>query len=101
MGKVVINNCYGGFSISEEARNWLEDHGLKVESVYYIDSRHHPLLIQCVEELGEKASGIFADLIIKEFEGDLYRIEEYDGAEQVETPNSIEWINVNDTSASW
>ena len=96
MGRVVINTCYGGFSLSDEACEWLEDHGLEIESAYYPGSRNHPLLIQCVEELGNEASGMFSNLMIEEFEGDLYHINEYDGKEWVETPNTTNWNNIND-----
>lgn len=100
MGRVVINTCYGGFDLSEEACNWLKEKDFEIPYPYYDAPRHHPLLIQCVEELRDKASGFLAELIIKEFEGDIYRICEYDGLEWVETPNDIDWVNVNNTSAS-
>lgn len=97
MGRVVINNCYGGFSLSDEACEWLEEHNIEIESNYYLDiPRHHPLLIQCVEELGNEASGIFSNLMIEEFEGNIYRIDEYDGKEIVQTPDTINWDNIND-----
>lgn len=109
MGKAVINTCYGGFGISEEAYNWLKEHNIDKELIHksyndisesyqyhYYGSRHYPLFIKCVEELGEKASGWLAELRVVEFEGDLYRIDEYDGYESVETPNDIRWTNVNE-----
>lgn len=96
MGRVVINACYGGFHLSDLACEWLKEHGLEIESAYYPGLRHHPLLIQCVEELGERASDTFSELIIEEFEGDIYRICDYDGKEWVETPVSLGWININD-----
>jgi hypothetical protein len=54
-------------------------------------SRHDPILVQVVEELGEKANGSCARLAIEEVSGP-YRIDEYDGFESVETPNSYDWI---------
>jgi hypothetical protein len=58
---------------------------------YYMNvSRHDPALIQVVEELGEKANGIHADLQIEEVEG-LYRIDEYDGNESVVAPDGYDW----------
>ena len=54
-------------------------------------SRHDPILVQVVEELGEKADGMCAKLAIAEVSGP-YRIDEYDGFESVETPNSYDWI---------
>lgn len=54
-------------------------------------SRHDPVLVQVVEELGEKANGRYANLQIAEVDGP-YRIDEYDGFESVETPNTYDWI---------
>jgi hypothetical protein len=54
-------------------------------------SRHDPILVQVVEELGEKANGSYAKLAIAEVSGP-YRIDEYDGFESVETPGSYDWI---------
>lgn len=53
--------------------------------------RHDPILVQVVEELGDKANGNYAELSIAEVNGP-YRIDEYDGYESVETPNSYDWI---------
>ena len=53
--------------------------------------RHDPILVQVVEELGVKANGNYADLAIAEVNGP-YRIDEYDGMETVETPNSYDWV---------
>jgi hypothetical protein len=57
-------------------------------------SRHDPVLVQVVEELGtERASGPYARLLIAEVpSGGKYRIDEYEGCESVETPDSYEWI---------
>lgn len=47
-------------------------------------SRHGPLLVQVVEELGAAANGKFADLKVIEIpDGTDYSIEEYDGSEWV------------------
>jgi hypothetical protein len=53
--------------------------------------RHDPILVQVVEELGDKANGSYAKLAIAEVSGP-YRIDEYDGNESVETPGSYDWI---------
>lgn len=53
--------------------------------------RHDPVLVQVVEELGDKASGKYAKLRIAEVSGS-YRIDEYDGNESVKTPTSYNWI---------
>ena len=54
-------------------------------------SRHDPILVQVVEELGDKANGMCAKLAIDEISGP-YRIDEYDGFESVECPDSYDWI---------
>jgi hypothetical protein len=53
--------------------------------------RHDPILVQVVEELGEKANGECAKLAIDEISGP-YRIDEYDGFESVKTPGGYDWI---------
>lgn len=52
--------------------------------------RNDPVLVQVVEELGDKASGKYSKLRVVEVDG-LYKINEYDGYESVETPDQIEW----------
>ena len=112
MNKIVINGDYGGFGLSDKAIEWMIDNGLeedyyevnpdyRPESIwqnhYYLNSllpRHHPLLIQAVEKFGEEANGSAADLKVVEIEGNVYRIDEYDGWEDVETPDTIEWITI-------
>ena len=58
-------------------------------------SRHDPILVKVVEELGEKANGGYADLQIEEVEG-LYHINEYDGMERVMTPSDYKWENADE-----
>ena len=81
--KVVINNCHGGFSLSEEA---FKELGLKWEGYGYPEmERNDPKLVACVEKLGsEKAGGGFAQLKIVEVPDNVdWYIEEYDGMEWV------------------
>ena len=97
MTKIVYNACYGGFGISAQAidRYW----EIKGESRpdpehwWYGDvKRDDPILAQVVEELGEGANGSHAYLNICEIpKGTLYRIEEYDGMENVVTQDGYEW----------
>lgn len=63
---------------------------------YPIDSRHDPILVQVVEELGIYANGDCADLKIFKTESNLYRIDEYDGLETVITPemDSYSYIKI-------
>lgn len=53
--------------------------------------RHDPVLVQVVEELGEKANGNYAKLAIDEVHRS-YRIDEYDGYESVMTSGDYDWI---------
>jgi len=86
--KVVYNACFGGFGLSDEAEaRYAELSG----SDGGYQSRHDPILVRVVEELGEAASG---NLRIAEIEGSIYRIDEYDGSESVETPDSYDWVQI-------
>lgn len=92
MHKIVINNCYGGFGLSETAQKWLKDH-------YGIDDsdelqRHDPRLVECVETLGDEANERCANLIICTIDSNRYRIDEYDGFEFIEVPDSISWVEI-------
>lgn len=112
MTKVVYNACYGGFGLSNEAKDRMVELGYEMEvnpnydprpgvewynrtqkyKIYDEDiSRHNPILVQVVLELKDKANGDCANLAIKEVDGP-YRIDEYDGFESVETPGSYDWI---------
>ena len=63
--------------------------------LYFSDrdiERNDPVLVQVVEELGDLANGPYAKLKITEVPaGTLYRIDEYDGSESVETKDTYEW----------
>lgn len=86
MQKIVINTCYGGFGLSEEAEEYLNNiDPLGSWEDPYSFSRDHVALIKVVEELGSYvASGSFASLKIVEIpDGVEWQIEEYDGVEWV------------------
>lgn len=54
--------------------------------------RADPVLAQVVEELGDRANGDFAKLEIEEVPtGTLYRIDEYDGMENVILSGGYDW----------
>jgi hypothetical protein len=109
MTKVVYNNCFGGFGLSNEAMDRMvelgytgftlnSEHKPNKKSMFnhkyfeeYDISRHDPILVQVVEELGNNANGDCAELRIQEVNGP-YRIDEYDGNETVQTPSSYDWI---------
>jgi len=94
--KVVYNACFGGFGLSDAAKErYAELTGADVSNYHRWDfTRHDPALVQVVEELGDAASGFCGNLQIAEIEGSVYRIDEYDGAETVETPDSVEWVQI-------
>lgn len=100
MKKIVINVCYGGFSLSREAMklgrelsgnpNWGDYEILNGNSYYPEVKRDDPILVRVVEILGEGANGACAQLQVKEVDG-KYRICEYDGTEWIETPEDMKW----------
>ena len=64
------------------------------DTFYYgdIEDRSDPVLIQVVEELGEKANGMCAKLVIEDIPaGSRYRIDEYDGLEHIEYADDVDW----------
>ena len=103
--KIVINACYGGFSLSKEAillarqlsgnPTWgdvvlagekYSDGSLKI----VIINSYHPnikrtdkILVQVVEQLKDKAYGACASLEIRRVCG-KYRINQFDGYEYIE-----------------
>jgi hypothetical protein len=116
MHKVVYNTCYGGFSLSMSAIEWLNAHcedpelkqlikdnledKSKLHLVYEIvdffdNKRHHKDLVAVVEALGDRANGECAALDIATISGRQYRIEEYDGAEEVVTPEYSDLIVID------
>ena len=93
--KVVYNDC---FSISLKALKRMQELGFRGSIDIYkgcviLDKceRHNPILVQVVEELGDKANTWASKLRIAEVSGP-YRIEKYDGAETVCEPGDYDWI---------
>lgn len=83
--KVVINRCFGGFSLSERAYEFL---GLEWDGYGYKyndnDLRTDAKLVECVETLGEEADGRFAELKVVEIPDDVeWEIDYYDGLESI------------------
>lgn len=120
--KVVYNDCYGGYSLSDKAIEWLSEHGSErtkkfiaqkrleanektindSSKIFYVMDavesflqRHDPDLVAVVEALGKEVNGTFSDLAIGEIDGDKYYIEEYDGREDIITPDDICWIVIS------
>lgn len=127
--KVILNKCYGGFCVSQEAYElyakkkgikifpymikfdngtgkcqkandinsvittyFTKDFGYFVETSdddlkgkrFYLDGeyREDPVLIEVVEELGDRASGRFSKLVVVDIpDGMEYEIDDYDGIE--------------------
>jgi hypothetical protein len=112
MKKIVINTCYGGFGLSDEAMERVLD--LKQITYYketdknfvffytkaqnennqmiseYEFERDDPALVQAVEELKEKANGPHADLKVVSIPDDVqWYVHEYDGAESIHEEHRI------------
>lgn len=84
--KIVINRCYGGFSLSRKAYVlWCEKEGIIPQDTYGYDiTRNNKSLVEVVEELGEDAGGTYSDLRTVEIPDDVdWIIQEYDGIEWV------------------
>lgn len=103
--KLVINNCFGGFSISRAAADFMAARGNKYaqseiaksekegkwygygygsDEHYEQYDRADPDLVAAVEQLGEQANGSSAKLKVVEIpDGIEWEIDEYDGREQV------------------
>jgi hypothetical protein len=80
--KVVINKCYGGFGLSDEAKVFLKEMGCSEPD--YLE-RNDPLLVQAVEFLGtESASDDYAKLVVIEIpDGIAWEVNSYDGMEKI------------------
>jgi len=105
--KIVINQCYGGFGLSEEAvrlyakkksLNLIVERNKRLKlNHYYLNEkkdgnyfhvnyieRNDPALVEVVNELGKKADGYCAKLKIVEIPDDFkWTIEGYDGREWI------------------
>ena len=120
--KIVYNSDFGGYSLSDKAINWLEEHGSDktkkfiaqkrieanektinnstkifyvMDALRYFLERHNPDLVAVVEALGKEVNDTFSSLAIEEIDGDEYIIEEYDGRETVVTPEDICWTVIS------
>ena len=83
---VVINDCYGGFGLSERAiAEYKKLSGISGEIFCDRDiARDDPYLVKIVKELGMGANGPHSNLKIVEIPGDVsWHVAEYDGAEWV------------------
>lgn len=86
MTKVVINRCFGGFGLSQEAEELFKERAhITDKNWYYSDiARDDPILVQLVEELGQKVNTRYSDLVIVDIPDDVdWDVAEYDGSEWV------------------
>lgn len=95
--KIVINTCFGGFGLSEEAVNLYKELGGKTDIPatmiydgktyfdYYKIVRNDPVLVQVVEQLGTRANDQYAELEVVEIPDDVdnWYVAEYDGNEWI------------------
>lgn len=92
--KIVINNNYGGFELSDEAIDKLKEKGFTEEQIFCLP-RHHSALVEVVEELGEDAGAVYSELVVVDVDiKDKYYIYEYDGWESVYKEDDILWVYV-------
>jgi hypothetical protein len=84
MEKIVINKCYGDFSLSEKAMIELGWNSEEEEGYSFSEkiARNNPCLVEIVGRYN--ASGELANLKVVEIpDGVKWKIEEYDGIEWV------------------
>ena len=85
--KIAINTDFGGFGLSDDAIDLYKIlTGIPpAEDVYYWEiARNDPVLVQIIEQLGERANGTYSSLKIVEIPDDVeWHIHEYDGMEHV------------------
>ena len=83
MQRIVINRCYGGFGLSDEAMELIYGIDFRNYSEYDV-ARDDPRLVQAVGFLGPRANGDFAELRVVEIPDDVkWVIKEYDGMEHI------------------
>jgi hypothetical protein len=84
--QVVINDCYGGFSLSDRAIKEYKNLAGITDNDFHDRTipRDDPYLVKIVRDLGMSANGSCANLKIVEIPGDVsWHVAEYDGAEWV------------------
>jgi hypothetical protein len=85
MTKIVINDCYGGFGLSEESMEEYKKRKGITEDIWYWDiPRDCPVLVEMVEQGGTDVDGEYSELKVVDVPDDVnWYIEEYDGMEHV------------------
>jgi hypothetical protein len=83
---IVINDCYGGFDLSESAEALYKEMAGITDADWYSRNvaRDDPYLVKIVREMGKEANGGYANLRIVEVPAGVeWDIAEYDGNEWV------------------
>ena len=87
--RIVINTCYGGFGLTEDAFNLYKAYaGISDDDKHFYDGeieRNDPILLQVIDQLGpDECSGKYAELKVIEIPDTVdWEIVEYDGKEHV------------------
>jgi hypothetical protein len=94
--QIMVNTCYGGFSLSKEAISLYRERAAvecsaaveraAVECSGRSIPRHDPVMVQIVKELGTSANGHHACIELQDIPvqfQNYYAIHEYDGMENV------------------
>ncbi len=85
--KIVVNACYGGYSLSPRAL-----HALGLNEYADAPARDDPELVALVESMGEGAAGPCALLKVVEIPADVdWEIQEHDGQEWVAERHRTWW----------
>lgn len=84
--KIVINRCFGGFSLSNQASEmYCAAKNISTDNFFDRDvSRNDPILVEIIEKLGTAADGRYSELKVVDIPDDVdWVVEEYDGMEYV------------------
>jgi hypothetical protein len=93
--KIVVNKCYGGFSVSKDVYDelsipwdgygYISNDELGIDSENFTAYRADSRLIKAIEKVGlKKASGALADLVIVNIPNNIdWYIDDYDGIETI------------------
>ena len=99
MQKIAINNTYGGFGLSKEAIDLYKIMtGIPPadEVNHWEIARDDVVLVQIIEQLGDRANSDYAELTIVEVPyGVKWHLSEYDGIEWI-AENHRTWSGRND-----
>ena len=109
--KIVINKCFGGFSVSKKAVEYMAEKGseqARAELEYIISSKDNsdcyygysekidheydradPILVEAVEVLKGEANGCFSELKVVEIPDIEWEITDFNGIEVITEKNKM------------